>query len=108
MKALFGLLVVIAVGYVAFMFLPPYFNKYQFTDDITSIARFAGPTARTEEDIRAEVMKKAKEYDLPIKPEQVRITREGQKVTIGADYTYVVNLVGGKQVPLDFHLTSDK
>lgn len=108
MKALFGILVVAVAAYLAFMFIPPYFSKYQFSDDITSIARFAGPTQRTEEDIRTEVMQKAKGYNLPITPEQVRVSREGQKVTIGADYTYVVNLVGGKQVPIEFHLVSDK
>jgi hypothetical protein len=88
--------------------MPPYFAKYQFTDDVSSIARFSGPTTKSEDDIRQEVIKKAKEYDIPIKPEQVRVLREGQSVRIGTHYTYVVNLVGGKQVPLEFDVQSDK
>lgn len=108
MKALFGLLVVVAAGYLAFAFMPPYFSKYQFTDDVTSIARFAGPSTRSEDDIRQEVMNKAKEYELPIKPEQVQVLRTGQSVRIQTRYTYVVNLVGGKQVPLQFDVQSDK
>src|SRR3954470_1516719 len=108
MKAIIGLLVVIIAGYLAFAFMPPYFAKYQFADDITSIARFAGPTTRSEEDIRQEVLKKAKEEGVPITAEQIQITREQQHVEIKAHYTYVVNLIGGKQVPLQFALQSDK
>jgi len=44
MKAIAGILVFVIAAYVAFQFLPPYFNKYQFTDDVTTIARFDGPT----------------------------------------------------------------
>jgi hypothetical protein len=108
MKALLGLLVVILAGYIAFQFLPPYFSKYQFSDDVNSIARFSGPTTKTEEEIREEVMKKAREYELPLKAEQVMVTREGQSVNIKAHYTKVVSLVGGKDVPLEFDVQSDK
>jgi len=108
MKGIIGLLVVVIAGYLAFAFMPPYFSKYQFNDDITSIARFAGPTTRSEDDIRKEVMKKAKENEIPIKEEQIDVTREQQNVTIRAHYTQVVTLIGGKQVPLDFDLRSDK
>lgn len=108
MKALLGLLVVVIAGYLAYAFMPPYFAKYQFGDDVASIARFSGPSTKTEEDIREEVMKKAKENDIPVKPEQVQVSRDGQSVRIRAHYTYVVNLVGGKQVPLEFDVQSDK
>jgi hypothetical protein len=108
MKALLGLLVIGVAGYLAFAFMPPYFAKYQFGDDVASIARFSGPSSKTEEDIRQEVMTKAKANDIPIKPEQVQVSRDGQNVRIRAHYTYVVNLVGGKNVPLEFDVQSDK
>jgi hypothetical protein len=108
MKALAGILVVAFAAYIGWQFLPPYFSKYQFNDDITSIARFDGPTTKTEEQIRDEVMKKAKEYELPLRPEQVVVMRDGQKVTISAHYQQVVSLIGGKQVPLDFQIQSEK
>ena|SRR5690348_8257005 len=108
MKAIIGLLVIVIAGYLAFAFMPPYFSKYQFSDDLTSIARFAGPTTKSEDDIRKEVLRKAKENDIPIKEEQIEVTRDQQNVTIHAHYTQVVTLIGGKQVPLDFDLRSDK
>jgi hypothetical protein len=108
MKAIAGILVFVIAAYVAFQFLPPYFNNYQFADDVNTIARFSGPTTKSEEVIRDEVMKKAREYELPLRPEAVTITREQQKVTISAHYQRVVSLIGGKQVPLDFQIQSDK
>ena len=108
MKALAGILVFVIAAYAAFQFLPPYFNKYQFSDDVNQIARFSGPTTKSEEQIRDEVMKKAREYDLPLKAEAVMVSRDGQKVTISAHYQQVVSLVGGKEVPLDFQVQSDK
>jgi hypothetical protein len=53
-------------------------------------------------------MKKAREYELPLRPEAVTIMRDNQKVTISAHYQRVVSLIGGKQVPLDFQVQSDK
>jgi hypothetical protein len=109
MKAIAGILVFAIAAYVAFQFLPPYFNNYQFSDDVNTIARFSGPAMnKTEEQIRDEVMKKAREYELPLRPEAVTIMRDQQKVTISAHYQRVVNLIGGKQVPLDFQIQSDK
>jgi hypothetical protein len=108
MKALFGLLVVVLAGYLAFAFMPPYFAKYKFADDITSIARFDGPTTKGEEEIRQEVLKKAKEEGVPVTGEQIQITREGQHLDIKAKYTHVVSLIGGKQVPLEFAVQSEK
>lgn len=107
MKGIFGLLVVVIAGYLAFAFMPPYFSKYKFNDDISSVARFAGPTTRGEDDIRQEVMKKAKENNVPIKEEEIQVTREQQHVNIRAHYTQVVTLIGGKQVPLEFDLHSE-
>lgn len=108
MKALIGLLVVGIAIYVGFMFIPPYFAKYQFADDVNTIARFSGPTSKSEEDIRQEVLKKAKEEGVVISGEQIQISREQQHVTIKANYTYVVELIGGKQVPLEFAIQSDR
>jgi hypothetical protein len=105
-KALLGLALVVGAGYLAFMFMPPYFANFQFTDDVQSIAKFAAVNTRSEDDLRAEVMKKAREYELPIKPEQLKVNRTDRAVNISVDYVVVVNLVGDKQVPLNFHVAS--
>jgi hypothetical protein len=107
LKALFGLAMVVAGAYLAFMLLPPYFANYQFQDDVSSIAKFASvSTNRSDDDILAEVMKKVKEHDLPIRPEQVKISHSERQVNIVVDYDVVLDLVGGRQQVLSFHVAS--
>jgi hypothetical protein len=105
-KALLGLLIVVLAAYAAFLFLPPYFNYYQFTDDVNSIAKFAAVNRQDEEGLRNDVMKKVRDYDLPVKPEQVRITRTEKGANISVDYQVIVDIAGQRQVPLDFHVVS--
>ena len=107
MKALLGLLLVVIAAYVAFQFIPPYFNNYQFRDDIQTIAKFAPANPKSsEEEIRNEVLKKAQSYGLPVTMEQIRVAKDGSSVSINVDYTVVVNLMGGKQVPITFHASN--
>jgi len=103
LKALLGLLVVVGAAYVGFMFIPPYFNNYQLKDDVQTLAKFAPVANKSEEDVRQEVIKKAKGYDINLAPEQIHVTREGQSMSIQVDYNRTVDLVGGKQVVLEFH-----
>src|SRR5579859_5324579 len=94
-KAIIGLLVIVGGIYLGIQALPPYFYNYQFKDDLVEIARFASVTKKSEEDIRKDVMKKVVSYDLPIRPEQIQITRDSGDVGIAVNYNVVVNLVGG-------------
>jgi len=87
---------VIAVGlYLAFMLLPPYVNNYQFQDDLTAMARMnTYAQNRTAEDIRNEVLAKAKEYKLPVKPEQIEVERTQVGVNIAVNYNVPVQVPG--------------
>jgi hypothetical protein len=102
LKALFGLLVVVAVFYSAWMLLPPYVNNYQFQDDLRSEALMNSYTTKSDQDIRNTLAKKAAEYDIPLKPDQINVVRNGAELSIWADYTVHVDLPG---LPLDlkFH-----
>ena len=105
-KALMGLLVVVLAGYLAFLFLPPYFNYYQFSDDVNTMAKFAAVNRQDEEQMRTDLMKKVREYDLPVKPEQIKIVKTEKGANITVDYQVVVDVAGQKQVPIDFHIAS--
>jgi hypothetical protein len=105
-KALFGLLVVVLAGYLAFLFIPPYFNYYQLSDDVNTLAKFAAVNRQDEEQLRNDVMKKARDYDLPIRPEQIKVVRTDKGANITIDYQVVVDVAGQKQVPIDFHIAS--
>lgn len=107
-KALGGLLVVVLGAYLAFQLIPPYFANYQLRDSIYEIAKFAPVSSKSDEDIRNDVLKKAREYEIPLTAEQVKVTREDKSVIISVDYTRTVNLVGGKSYTFEFHDTTGK
>ena len=107
LKTLFGLAFVIAVIYISWQLLPPYFSNYQLQDDITTIARFSGPTNRPEDDIRNDILKKALFYDIKLKPQQVKISREGIEVVITVKYSVTVTFIGGKTYEINFEDASE-
>jgi hypothetical protein len=92
LKALFGIAVVVAAFYVAWMVLPPYFVSYQFQDAIESEAKIDSYSTKPESEIQEIVLKKARELDLPINSEDIHVTRTGNEVAIWADYTVHVDL----------------
>ena len=109
LRALFGLLLVGGGFYVAWMLIPPYFDNYQFQDIIENEARqntYSG-YPKSEEDIRTSVFKKAQDLEIPIKPEQIQVSRKGPEVVISADYTVHVDLPL-YPVDLEFHPSSRK
>jgi len=109
LKTILVMALIGGVIYCAAMIVPHYFDNYQFQDDLASIAKFDAPMAKSDDDIRALVMKKVKSYDLPITEEQINVTREeGGKIDIDAAYTVTVNLLPNKSVVLKFNPASVK
>jgi hypothetical protein len=103
LRALAGLFVVVAVFYVAFKLIPPYFNEYQFEDAISQEARYSAYNQqKSDQDIRDSVAKKAIELDIPLTSDQIKVQRNGSEISISADYQVHVDLPG---YPLDlkFH-----
>jgi hypothetical protein len=99
MKALAGFLMIVALVVAGFQVTPPILTNYSFQDDLKTVAMTAGANyLKTDEDIRNDVLRKAKEHELPLKPEQVTVQRIGSPglmaVYLTADYTVQVNLPG--------------
>jgi len=92
LRALLALVIVVGAFYVAWNVIPPYFNNYQLQDEMESQARMNSYTQATEEDIRKSIYKKVTELEIPIPPEQIHVTRQGQEVAIWTDYRVHVDL----------------
>jgi hypothetical protein len=101
-KALLTVLFVILAAYAAWILLPPYINNYEFQDDIQNEALINSYSSKTELEIRSTLAKKAADYGIPVKAEQIHVQRAGPELSIWADYTVHVELPG---LPLDlsFH-----
>ncbi len=98
-KALIGLLAIIALFYCGFQIIPPELTNYSFQDDLRNIAMVGGANPhQTDQELLDAVIKKAQEHQITLAPEQVTITRIGTPgapaVYVGADYSVPVNLPG--------------
>jgi len=104
-KACLGFLVIAAVVVGLFQIAPPMLANYSFADDLKTIALMDGANLqKTDEDIRNDVFRKAKEHDLPIEPKQITVQRVStpglSAVYVTADYSVTINLPG---YPFDMH-----
>lgn len=108
-KLLVGIGAIVAVILIGVQVLPPYMNNYQFQDALNNEALAATYSNKTEDDIRDIAYKAAKENDIPIKPEQIKVIRSGGigtgSLVIEANYTVHVQLPG-YPLDLNFQATS--
>jgi hypothetical protein len=106
-KALLGLLAIILVIVACFEIVPPLMANYSFQDDLRNVALVDGANfQKTEEDVRNDVARKAKDQNLPITPKQItvqRISTPGlSSLYVAADYSVTVSLPG---YSFDMHFT---
>ena len=98
-KALMGFLVLAAVVVGLFQVAPPLLANYSFQDDLKTVAMIdSASLSRTDEDVRGDVLKKAKEHDLPIDAKEVTVQRINtpglSSVYVAVDYSVTINLPG--------------
>lgn len=109
LKLILGLGVMAAVVVLGIKFVPVYFSNYEFEDFMKEEALHSTYSTQSEEEIRDTVVKHARDYDIDLTPNQVRVSRTGGNgngsVTIAVEYSVPVNLPG-YTMTLDFHPSS--
>ena len=108
-KAALGFLVIIGVVVGLFQVAPPIMANYSFQDDLKTIALINNANfQKPDDDVKNDVVKKAKEHDLPIEAKQVtvqRINTPGMSALyVAASYSVTINLPG---YSFDMHFTPD-
>ena len=98
-KAILGLLAIVAVIYCCFQVVPPELSNYSFQDDLRNIAMVGGANPHeTDQELIDAIIKKAQEHQIALTPEQITIQRIGTpgapSVYAAADYSVPVNLPG--------------
>jgi len=102
-KLIAGFAVILAMFYGAWMLIPPYFANYQFQDQINNTAIGGTYSSKSDDDLREIVLKEAKELEIPVTKNQIRIAHIGSNATglaIDVDYSVHVDLPG---YPVDLH-----
>jgi len=80
--------------YLALLYLPPWIAYYAMFDQIREQA---GTSARvSDEEIVNRIMATAKEWEVPITPEQIEVNRTDTRVLITAQWDVTINLFGGQ------------
>ncbi|MCU1299921.1 MAG: hypothetical protein JWQ87_205 [Candidatus Sulfotelmatobacter sp.] len=98
-KLTLGFLAIAAVVLALFQVAPPIMSNYSFQDDLKTVALMDGTSlTKTDDDIRNDVLRRAKEHDLPISDKQVTVQRINTPgiaaVYLAADYTVTINFPG--------------
>lgn len=101
-KTILILLFLVAVIYGSFKIIPVYVNSYELEDFIRQQNPF-WMTQRTAADtVRNIILAKAKDLDLPVSADQVKVESAGGRVTVNLDYTVPVDL---RVYTLNMHFT---
>src|SRR5258708_12355104 len=101
LKVLIVLLIVAGSIYVGYKLIPPYFDNYQLQDDLDDLALRASYQPRTDDDLRQSVITQGAGYGIPLREDQITITRAGGSLGITVhSHVHVAILV--RPVYLDF------
>ncbi len=112
------LLIIIIVGaFAAYKFVPPYFQKMKFEQEITEILNWdqfhQGSRPPDEKKVFQEVTDLAKKMQVPLKDENLDVKRTEDKpyrIAVNLNYTVEVSLpiIGAKPLQFYIHKVQDK
>ena len=101
-KTFLVLMFLVAVVYGSFKILPVYVNSYELEDFIRQQNPFWLTQRAPSDTVRNVILAKARDLDLPISADQVKVEAGGGRVTVSLDYTVPVDL---KVYTLNLHFT---
>lgn len=109
LKLVLGIGVMAFVALVCWKLIPPFFANYELEDSIKTEATQSTYSTRSEDDIRASIIKAARNYDIALTDKQVKVLRNGNYGTgtlmIEAEYSVPVDFPG-YSTTLEFHPSS--
>ncbi len=102
---LVGLVLLLIAGVVAYKMIPVKVKAADMRDFVTDEAKSASQT-QDDNKIRARIHAKAKELDLPLADENLKINRQSQSIRIEVSYTVPVSFPG-YTYQWDFHHSAE-
>jgi hypothetical protein len=91
-KAFFSLLVLFFIGYASVKVIPLYINNYELQDYLDEQTPFWVTQRVSGDAVRDRILAKARELDLPISKDQVKVEANQAGVVVSIDYTIPVDL----------------
>jgi len=91
-KTIITLAFLVAVVYCGFKIIPVYVNSYELQDYIRQQNPFWVTQRASAEAIRNNILAKAQDLNLPLKPDDVKVEVGGGRTSVQLDYTISVDL----------------
>ena len=97
---MFALFFLLAAAYLGYKFVPPIFSNYQFQDAVNEEATFslmrAGSRGQENaiKETRNNIFKKAKDLEIPVDKEDIKIKIGDERVNINVSYTVPIEILG--------------
>ena len=91
-RQLFFILFTVAAVYVATKFIAVYYRAFQFSDFVYQEVKFASSKRKSTEKVKASIADEAKNWDIPVKPRDIHITKRGPSFSVEIDYSLIVDL----------------
>lgn len=92
-KAMISVLFIAGVVFAGIKIIPVYVNNYELTDYIQQQNPFWLTQRASSDAVRDAILVKARDLNLPVRPEQVTVDASGARVTVSVDYTVPINLL---------------
>ncbi len=87
-----SLIILLIVAFIAFKMVPVKVKSADFRQELVDEAKSG--SLRNDKQIRANLMDKAAELNLPLKDEDLKITRSRSQITIEASYVVPIEFPG--------------
>lgn len=86
--------VLAALAYFTALFAPIYFRNMELQNYVAEVARDPANHSRPDDLLRSRVLDRAYQLELPVKPDNIRITRSQDGLRIAVRYFVRVDLPG--------------
>lgn len=92
-KAFLSIAFLVMVIFCGIKIIPVYVNSYELDDYIRQQTPFWLTQRQHSDAIQKQILDKARELNLPVTPDQVKVEATGALVTVSLDYTVPVDLI---------------
>jgi hypothetical protein len=92
LKSIFALLLLLLGGFVMYKVLPAYWGDFKLGRLLEEQSQIDTYNSSNDQDIATSIAGKAREFDVPLSPEQVKVERGSGTLTLTAEYTVHVDL----------------
>ena len=91
-KALIFVAIVVAMVYVGYSNVPPWWHYYQFRDNLDDISRKYSYTTRTDDELKQIVITSAQSEDITLKEDQIVVSRSNDGLGFVVKYRIHVDM----------------